>query len=282
MNTASELVSRVTDLVSFPDVAIQVNDLLADDLSDADAIGAIIEQDPALTANLLKLANSAMYGSATEIDTVSKAFTRIGSREIQELTFGICASRAFAGIPNEIVSVEDFWHHSLLCGTAARLLAQRTRCQNASMVFTAGLLHDIGHLVMFHLIPEESLRTLALCRNEMNAEDLHIAERELLGFDHTDVGRALGERWNWPSALINCIARHHEPFEYPDCTDAEITIHLANSVATLAEIGSNDFDDAPPVDERTWDRLGLQPDEVLEILDQTREDISSLLQIFSH
>lgn len=282
MNSASDLVSNVTELVSFPDVAMQVNDLLADDVSDADAIGEIIEKDPALTANLLKLANSSMYGSATAIDTVAKAFTRIGSREIQELTLGICASRAFSGIPNEIISVKDFWHHSLLCGVAAKLIARRVKCRNSSMVFTAGLLHDVGHLVMFHQVPEESLQTLALCRNEMDAENLFLAEREILGFDHMDVGRALGELWNWPPDLVNSIARHHEPFEHPDCTDSDVIIHLANSVATLIEVGGTDMADAPPVDERTWERLGIRPGDIEELLDEIKEDISTLLQIFAH
>ena len=84
MRSATDLVSKVTELVSFPDVAIQVNDMLSDEHSDASAIGAVIEQDPALTATLLKLANSSMYGPTSgDVDSVAKAFTRIGAREIQ-------------------------------------------------------------------------------------------------------------------------------------------------------------------------------------------------------
>jgi len=283
MQTAAELVAQVTQLVSFPEVAIQVNDLLADESSSAESIGAIVEQDPALTATLLKVANSSMYGVSgvgAEIDNVAKAFTRIGSREIQELTLGICATRAFTGIPNEIISVEDFWHHSLLCATSARLIARRTRARNAGMVFTAGLLHDIGHLVMFHLIPEKSLEALALCRDEMDADNLYIAEREILGFDHMDVGKSLGERWNWPTALVNCIARHHEPFKYEDCTDAEVIVHVANSLATIAEIESDDLADASPVDERAWERLKVGPDDVTELIGEVNEGIAGMLQIF--
>ena len=207
MNTAAELVTEVTELVSFPDVAVQVNDLLADDVSDAEKVGAIIEQDPALTATLLKVANSSMYGVGGGVDSVAKAFTRIGAREIQELTLGICATRAFNGVPNEILSVEDFWQHSLLCGAAARILARRVRTPDAGMVFTGGLLHDIGHLVMFHLIPTESLEALALSRDEMDGDEVYLAEREVLGFDHMDVGRLLGELWNWPAALVQSIGR---------------------------------------------------------------------------
>lgn len=280
MTTATELVTHVTELVSFPDVAVQVNDLLADESSDADSIGSIIEQDPALTATLLKLANSSMYGVGAEVDSVAKAFTRIGSQEIQELTLGICATRAFDGVPNEILSVEDFWQHSLLCGAAARIVARHVKARNAGMVFTAGLLHDVGHLVMFNLIPDESMQTLALCRDEMDGEDVYRAEREILGFDHMEVGRRLGELWNWPEALVNCIARHHEPFEYPDCSDADVIVHVANSLATLAELESDDLAEASAVDERAWAHLNLDRDAVPELLIEVREGISGLLRMF--
>ncbi len=279
MNTASELVSQVTELVSFPEVAIQVNDMLSDETSDADRIGSLIEQDPALTATLLKLANSSMYGSGAEIDSVAKAFTRIGAREIQELTLGICATRAFSGIPNELVSMQDFWQRSLLCGTIARHIARRIRARDAGMVFTAGLLHDVGHLVMFNLVPDRAVQALALCRDEMDGENVYLAEREILGFDHMDVGRQLAELWNWPASLANCIARHHEPFEHADCSDAEVIVHVANSLATLAELQSEDLDEASPVDERAWQKLGVSTDDVPELVADVREEIAELLQM---
>ncbi len=282
MRSPAELVSEVTELVSFPDVAIQVNDMLSDTKSDADAIGAIIEQDPALTATLLKLANSSMYGVTSDVDSVAKAFTRIGAREINQLTLGICASRAFSGIPNEIISVKDYWNHSLLCGAAAKIFAKAVRAQNASMVFTAGLLHDIGHLVMFNLMPEESIRALALSRDEMDGENIHLAEREVFGFDHAQVGEALGTLWKWPDSLVRSIARHHDPFAHADCTEAEVLIHLSDSAATLVEFGSEDMTEAPPVDDRTWETLGITRDEVAELLPDIREGVSSLLQHFLH
>jgi putative nucleotidyltransferase with HDIG domain len=282
VQSAADLVTKVTELVSFPDVAIQVNDMLADDMSDADAIGEVIQQDPALTATLLKLANSAMYGTGSDVDSVAKAFTRMGASEIRDLTLGICASRAFSGIPNEIISVKDYWNHSLWCGAAAKLFAKEVNARNAGMVFTAGLLHDIGHLVMFNLMPEQAIQALALCRDEMDGDYIHLAEREVFGFDHTEVGKALGELWNWPETLVSCIAYHHDPFAHPDCTEAEVLIHLSDSVATLAEFGSDDMAEAPYVDERTWERLGITPADVARLLPEIKESVSSLLQLFVH
>ena len=126
------------------------------------------------------------------------------------------------------------------------------------------------------------MQALALSRDEMGGEDIYLAEREVLGFDHAEVGRCLGELWNWPVPLINSIARHHEPFEYSDLSDLDIVVHLANSVAGMMEVESVDLSDGAPVDERVWDHLDLEPEAVPELLDDVREGTSGLLRLFAH
>lgn len=277
METAGELVANVTELISFPEIAMRINESLDDENSTAEKVSAIIETDPALTAGLLRLANSPLYGGSG-IDSVNKAIVRVGAREIRELTFGICATRAFSGIPNDLLSVEDFWRHSLACAVSARMIARKIRLPQAGMVFTAGLLHDVGHLIMFSQRPEPSTQALLLSRNEMDGEDLYLAEREVFGFDHMDVGRALGEQWNWPDSLIECIAHHHEPFAV-DCGNQVAVVHIANSIATLAELGSRDIEDASPSDERAWQALGIEPETLIEGLDDLNDSAEPLLQL---
>lgn len=285
MNSAEELAAQVTTLVSFPDVALRIGDMIDDGNSDAARIAAVIEQDPALAATLLRIANSALYGSSASVDSLAKAFMRIGAREIRELTLGICATRAFAGVPNEIVTVRDFWRHSLLCGSAARVVARTLRLREAGMVFTAGLLHDVGHLVMFNQLPQPSLEALALCRDELDGENLHVAEREVLGFDHTDVGRELGVRWRWPSSLTDCIAAHHDPFGHPDAGKAAVLVHVANSLATRVELGLDTEEIAPeeaaPVDPRAWAALGLEADAVPPMLEEIAQASAGMAELFS-
>ena len=280
MSSAKELAQNVDQLISFPEVAIRVNEMVADGASSADDLGAVIEKDPGLSATLLRVANSAFYNVGAEITDISKAFTRIGSSQVQELTLGICATRAFAGIPNELVSVEDFWRHSLMSAVAARLIAKQAKKRAAGMVFTAGLLHDVGHLVMFQQRPEQSSTALAKSRDEFNGHDVFRAEREVFGFDHMAVGSELARLWNWPDTLANCIQRHHNPFEFADYSDSDVIVHAANGVATLAELDADNFEDAPIIDPRTWDYLKLVPESLVDLKFDVISGVAELSKLF--
>ena len=219
--TATALAKEVSRLVSLPDVAFRVDEMLRDENSGADEIGAVIEPDPALSAALLRLANSAMYGVGGNVDNVSRAVTVVGLREVRDLAFGISASQAFYGIPNELITVEDFWKHSLYCGVAARTLGKRAGIVGDSL-FTAGLLHDIGHLVMFSRHPVISRESLQHSLDYTDGLTPYLSEREVFGFDHMDVGAALASEWGLPDSLRACIAHHHEPFATDAVTDAAL------------------------------------------------------------
>src|SRR5262249_31569745 len=161
-----------------------------------------------LTARLLTLANSAMFGLSRQVDTVGRAIAVLGTRQVRDLTLGLSAVRSFAGIPNELVSMQSFWHHSVLCAVTARQLAGEGRGGRPDSSFVAGLLHDVGQLVLFNKLPRESHAALLMSIDEPNEPDLHLCERALLGFDHAAVGGALARSWHLPAALTECIEFH--------------------------------------------------------------------------
>lgn len=280
MTTAEQMASQVTQLASFPDVAFRVNDMLADENSGAEAIGAVIEPDPALSAALLRLANSALYSVGGSVSNVARAVTVVGLREVRDLAFGICATRAFEGIPNDLITVEDFWKHSLYCATAARSIGQRAKVGGGESLFTAGLLHDIGHLVMFNQDPTQSRAMLELSMKDHDSLTPYLSEREIFGFDHTHVGAALATQWNLPETLRSCIAHHHEPFAAETVTDAMLVVHIANSIAVLAELESQNFDDAPPIDDRAIAALGLDKATLLTDIAGIRDSVEQLIRVF--
>ena len=150
------LVGDVATLVSLPEVALRINELVDEPRSSAEDIGRAVQQDAALTARLLRLANSAMFGLSRQVDTVGRAVAVLGTRQVRDLTLGLSATRAFSGIPNDLVSMGSFWHHSVLCAVAARLTAAQCTRGRPESSFVAGLLHDIGQLVLFNKLPDES------------------------------------------------------------------------------------------------------------------------------
>ncbi len=279
-HTAEDLAASITQLTSFSDVVLRLDSMLADENSSAAQIGNLIEQDPALTAKLIRIANSALFNAGVPIDSVKDAVTRVGMRQVRDITLGVCATEAFDGIPNDLVSPEDFWKHSLSCAISAQLLASHTRQVGNESAFTAGLLHDIGQLVMFSKCPEQSQQALLLSIDLSDGRSTYLAEREIFGFDHANVGAELAKQWGFPDNLRHCVEWHHEPFECDEISNLTVLIHIANSVAVLAELDSVDMDDAAPVDPRAFDQLQLDTEIIPEIVAETRESVADLLRLF--
>jgi len=278
--TPEELVANVTQLASFPEVAFRINEMISDENSGAAQIGALIEPDPALSIALLRIANSPLYHIGGSVGSVEHAVTVVGLREVRDLTFSICASRTFDGIPNDLITVEDFWTHSLFCAVGAQNLARRARVCPGESLFAAGLLHDIGHLVMFSQSPELSKQALQLSLEENDGLSPYLSEREVFGFDHMMVGAELARQWRLPTTLQECIGFHHEPFTNDAVTDAVSVVHVANSLAVMTELNSLNPDDAPPIDDRALTKLKVDAKSIANIVAETRDSVSELLGIF--
>ena len=279
--TAEQLASNVTKLVSFPDVAFAIDEAINDEHSGAADIGSLILSDPALTAAVLRVANSAMYNVAGEVDCIDRAVSLVGMRELRDIVFGIYATATFQGIPNSLISVEDFWKHSLNCATAAQYIGRVARLRNPESLFTAGLLHDVGQLVMFSQDPDKSKEVLSQARDSDSDGMLpYLAEKEVFGYDHQAVGAAVAKQWNFPDSLVFSIAHHHDPYECDEVTDSLLVVHIANSVAVLAEIGSNDLADGPPVDPRAIEALNLPDDFVEKTLEFVNTRVPEMLSTF--
>src|SRR3989338_3244754 len=167
----ADLVQSVSGLVTLPDVFIRINQLVNDPDSSIDDITKAVSRDPSFTVRLLKVANSPFYGFPSAIDTVSKAVSVIGTTQIRNLALSMSAARTFAGLPNDLVSMDNFWHHSLYCALVARILARQAGKCDPEALFTAGLLHDIGELIIFNRLPEQAKESL-LIRSEEHTSEL--------------------------------------------------------------------------------------------------------------
>ena len=282
MNTAEltpqRLVASIKDLVTLPDVAMRIARMVNDPNSSAADIGREVSKDPALTARLLRIANSPALGQNGKIATISRAITLLGVRQVRDLTVGLTAVRTFDGIGNELVTMASFWRHSVLCAVAATQIAERRKGSRDDSPFIAGLLHDIGQLVLYSKAPELARRALLMSVDDPDDAGLYVCEREVMGFDHAAVGVALARNWGLPQALQECIEFHHEPQLAPSHPLEAATIHVANSVAVLAEIGSGDLTDAPRISEAALRATKLDAASLTEIIAKTSEAAEDVLQ----
>ena len=277
--TPERLVANIKDLVTLPEVALRIASMVNDPTSSATDIGREISRDAALTARLLRIANSPAFGQHGKIATITRAITVLGVRQVRDLAVGLTAIRSFDGIGNELVTMESFWRHSVLCAVAAGQIAGRRERGRDDTPFVAGLLHDIGQLVLFSRAPEPARQALLMSVDSADDLGLFLCEREILGFDHGAVGLALAKHWAMPRSLQECIEFHHEPERAQEYPLEVATIHIANSVAVLAEIGSSELDDAPAISAVALRAVKLDPQAVRDIVLQTQKSAADVLPL---
>jgi putative nucleotidyltransferase with HDIG domain len=277
----SELVQGVGDLVTLPDVFIRINQLLESPNSTTTDIANIVSQDPAFTVRLLRVANSSFYGFSSTIDTVSKAVSVIGTNQIRNLALSTAVANSFSGLPNKLVSMANFWRHSLYCGLAARKLAKLAGKSDAEAVFTAGLLHDIGELVIFNRLPDKAKEALLLVLDSADELAIYQAERQIIGFDHAQVGGELARQWNLPPMLEECIAFHHDIHAAQQYKRETALVHIANILALMAEVQTFEPADVSPIDPEAWALTGLSAADVIEeVVRETQSEISEAENLF--
>jgi len=233
---SSRWIGEVSGLVSPPDVYVKVFDLMESPTATAEDMGMIISQDPSLTARLLKIVNSPFYNFSSRIDTVSRAVAVVGLRELYGLVVAVSAVKSFSAIPNDVVNMDTFWRHSIYCGIISRLLAKRCNVLHTERLFIAGLLHDIGSLVIYNRAPDVAKRIL----DSVNGDEelLHSIESEELGFTHADLGGALLKQWMLPESLQDAVAFHHHPGDAENAKMEAAIVHMANVLANQSELGA--------------------------------------------
>lgn len=278
--TPEQLVENVSGLITLPDVYLRINRLIEDPKSTSEDLSRAISQDASFTIKLLKLANSSAYGLPTQVDTVAKAVTLIGTSQIRSLALSLSVGNSFKDLPNDLVSMQDFWRHSLLCALTARHLCKLARRCDADSLFTAGLLHDIGELLIFNRLPDQARQALTTVVDNQEEIEVPEAEADILGFDHSDVGAVLARHWNLPEVLQACIAWHHKPSAAKQHAREVAFVHIANSLAQLAEIGSLDPEDAPAIEPEAWQAIGLSPDVIEPVVHGIQQELGEIEQLF--
>lgn len=221
-----QLVSDISALVTPPTVCVKMYDLVRSDNATARDIGELVALDPNLTGRLLKIVNSAYFGFSSSIDTIDRAVTAIGVRDLYNLVLAITAVRSFSGLRSGLVSMDTFWRHSVMCALLARELAKSFGVANPERFFVTGLLHDIGVLVMYSQLGEHvAAMREALDRGERS---LHAAEFERFGYTHACVGAEVLSQWALPASLRSGVRGHHTaPHTQPANLDAAL-IQLAD------------------------------------------------------
>jgi len=201
--TLDQLVREVNELRPLPTVAARILEVTESDKFSAHVLASVIASDQALSAKLLRLANSAYYGYSRRISTVRDAVVLLGFRAVRASTLASCIIEAVAGSRN--INYEQFWQHSVSIGMLAEILA-RAEGEHQDHAFTAGVLHNIGRLALDQRAPHALADSLLLATRQQ--VEIHVAERQVLGYTDAQLGGALALHWNFPRPLVDAVSQH--------------------------------------------------------------------------
>jgi HD-like signal output (HDOD) protein len=264
--TPRDLLRGYVEVSSLPLIHLRLEEAINNPKKSMSDIAKIIRDDPGLTARLLRIVNSAFYSFPSRVETISQAVTIVGTQQLSALALATSVMKMFKGLPEDLVSMDSFWRHSIACGLAARQLGTVRREANAERFFVAGMLHDIGRLVMFTKLTEPSREILMIARQEQRL--LYEIERERLGFTHAVVGGVLLQTWKLPTSLEETVMYHHNPMAATRFPVETATIHVADVIVHAMDLGSSGERFVPPMDPEAWERLNLTPSVLASVEEQ--------------
>lgn len=258
-----DLLKGYLEVSSLPMIYYKIDEVINRPNTSMADIGKIVGQDPGLTVRLLRLVNSAFYSFPSKVETITQALVVIGVRQLRELVLATSIVHLFQGIPKDLASMESFWRHSIACGLAARTIATHRHEANIERFLIAGMVHDIGRLIMYKKIGD--LSRSALVQSRACGTPLFWAEKEIMGFDHAQIGRMLLQSWNLPQSLEEAVAFHHHPRLAGYYPMEAAVVHVADILVNAFRWGTSGEHAVPPLEAMAWDLIEL-PESILPTL----------------
>ncbi|MGJ7916986.1 HDOD domain-containing protein [Massilia sp. LXY-6] len=274
----AQVVKGIRDLPSLPSIVL---DLIASfERADVDVttLAEKMSRDQALAAKTLRLANSSFYGLAAKVKTVKQAIVVLGFDSARALAVASSVIETFGNSNCQQIDVAVFWRHSIAAALCAKSLARHAKVDQ-DYAFIAGLLHDIGRLVLASNFPVEYAQAVDYA--ERNDTSMSEAELRVLGVDHQLAGQMLAEAWKFPPLIQRAIGKHHAPATN-DLGNLPGVVHAANAMVHALDLGGGDHAAVPRLLDATWDSLRLTPEQLRTVCRETEgqfEEACRLLMV---
>ncbi len=276
--TPEELISQTSDLVSLPDIYVRVKAVIYDPDSTMTDVSDVLSYDPAICARLLKVANSAFFGVPSKVETIKAAIRLLGTQQVHDLVLAATITKSFPDIPDNLISMEDFWVNSVRCGLLAKLLGEQCNSRDTERFFVGSLLHDVGHLIMYQTVPEESQEALIAARQ--NNRPLYLIERDIVGCDYGQVGSELMQSWNFPQSWIEAVRYQNEPADAREFSFDASIMHLSVRLNDIDSTGEVPAEALNLIDPIAWEITGIPEDVIEPLLLAADEQLGSAVESF--
>lgn len=234
--TLEEIVDQVNDLPALPHVVGKIIQLTEDPDATAQDINKVLNQDQGMTAKVLRLANSAFYGFPRRISSITDATIFLGFRTVRGIVMAASVSDLLSEeMEGYALAQGELWGHSQSVAMASRCVAQYSKFIGMDVAYTAGLLHDIGKVILNTYMKEAYKEVI----DKAAADDIPFmqAEQDILGFNHAQIGARVAEKWNLPEDLVEAIAYHHQPEQAVKNKKLTAIVHIADAICLMMGIG---------------------------------------------
>jgi HD-like signal output (HDOD) protein len=270
-------VESIANLPTLPTVLERITRLLQNPRTSAEEVGRAITTDQSLSAKVLRLVNSAFYGFPGRIGTITHAIVILGFATIKNIVLTASIFDAFKkrGRTIEGFDMEKFWMHSIACGAASQSLAKIVGFENKEECFIAGLVHDLGKVVLYQYLTEQFEQITSSIREHDGL--FYDTELSLFEFTHQDVGGFLAEHWKLPTLLQNTIRYHHLPSPQHDNYMVTAIVHCADIFVRALDYGNGGDNKIPLISQRVWKDLEMEHINLLGFFENISDEIDKAM-----
>ena len=259
----NQILSKVKSFPTMPEAGAKMLSVLEDPDTEISDIEEILRYDPGLTANILKLANSAYFGIPSKIGSLKQAVMVLGFKRLKQLVVASCVSAVMdKSVAGYDLPPGNLWRHSIAVSLAAEALVKDKKKTVSQDVFTPALLHDVGKLVLGTFVKEELVAIKSIAAKGV---PFVVAENMILGTDHAEIGAQILTHWNFPKDVIHAVRWHHNPDSPKTITPQMDIVYLANLLCQTGDTSDGTGGQSVELSPAVIERLGVQVDQFEEI-----------------
>ena len=270
-----KILASIDDIPPMPEVVFKAQELLSDPESSAQELAAILETDQAIATKVLKMANSVFYGMSGKVSSIKHASLVLGYRNLSEIISLAGVQKSLEKkLPGYGLESEDLWRHSLSVALGSKIIASRKNPELEMVAHTAGLVHDVGKIILdpFVMEAKESFDSVLLQEQQTYLN----AEKEILGFDHAEIAAEVCQKWKIPEVISSAIRYHHSPSSSLEVELAFI-LHMADYISLMSGEGYEDNDFLYELEDGTMDYLNFDQNDISDLTLGLMESVANLL-----
>jgi len=279
MASAQELVQSCSNIFTLPEIYFRVRDVVDDPESTMDDLANALKIDPAISARLLRIVNSPLYGFPKQIDTITRAVNLIGMQAVSDLVTATTIGRTFTGMTTEVMDLSAYWRKSVLSALMAGKIAKACSIEDSERFFIEGLLRDIGHLVLYQTIPQRAQSALIEAGNL--STPLAEVEQSSIGCDYAEVGAELIRSWGMPTQIEQAVRYQLSPDEAGEYRLHASIVHLAGVIAEHSELPQTQATQALPFHPYALQTTQLKDSTWPALLKDAEAQLEETLALFS-